>query len=391
MYNTQLKSNHKFDLFEKISSTNNEMNSQEIMTSLKTKRALIRQMLFQEIKKKIKKETTTKKSFTLQEFIKNMGKYLFGEYGKLTKRVPYLQKEYIRLRNIRKLQFQEKINVGDLTYYNIDSWKKERKSRLVEIEKNSLTRSSFFFVPKQEKDYTNSHKPKRYSKKLKQKRDFSLKQINDINNHTVINSALIYPKQNSIRWTSYSYLPQSTKPIISKQVMTNPNNYITDYQHCKNNKTVIETKLKEICIRQSKLKKKLFKIIDKASISQKNQRILNEDKDNFKKLFNIKIKYKKVNLRDMFNETFRSKNSYSMMDPIKSKLIQLSDSIHNINDKTALLFADNILNEYEEHSKKVSDFLIAKKFEVRLTRNPGIIYQKQQIIGKVQNKYKRCI
>lgn len=255
MYNTQLKSNNKFDLFEKISSTNKGMNSQEIMTSLKTKSALIRQMLFQEIKKKIKKETTTKKSFTFQELIKNMGKYLFGEYGKLTKRIPYLQKEYIRLRNIRRLQFQEKINVGDLTYYNIDSWKKKIKSRLVEIEKNSFTRSSFFFVPKQEIDFTNSHIPKRYSKNLKQKRDFSLKQINDINNHKVINSALTYSKQNSIRWTSYSYLPQSTKPIISKQVMTNPNNYITHYQHCKNNKTVIETKLKEIRIRQSKLKK----------------------------------------------------------------------------------------------------------------------------------------
>lgn len=386
MYHTQLQSNKKMYLFKNISANTSTNNTSELIMNLKSKRSLIRQMLFKEIKKRIILDKP-RQSFILRDLVKNMGRYFFGEHGKLINTIPYLKKEYIRLRKIKQLQLKQKINVGDLTYYNFNESQQIRKSRLNEINKKSLTRSSFFFVPKHEVDYSHTHKPRVYSNQLKKKRDMSSKII-PINNYKAIVSDSSYIKHKTMRCSPLSkYQPQSTKSMINKQEKTNSS--IINYQNFKNNKTVIATKLENIRKNQLQLEKKLFKIIDRATISTKNRRILSEDKDKLRKLFNMKIKYKNKTTKVMYIETLRTKNTYSMMDPIKAKLIQLSDIIHSLNNKTALQFAENIITEYSEHSKKVIDYLQSRKFEVTLTKVNPIQNKKEKKIGKCSNKCNR--
>ena len=333
----------------------------------------------------------------------------------------------------------DKIFAGTLDYLELDHHNLDLK-KLNNIKKDYLLHSSNFHIAQNKSEVRNY-------KNLLSKRNSIKDNNNNINtnnnnsNNIKENDLLISPTKTiySLKNISSYKRPQTgieTKSIIPIKFLNNSNIFksrntgnnmiksktidfngydniyadlyltkgsIESFQlkkEMRKTKNEIVSKLKKNIERPiSKMENQLLRIIDRAN-KVKNKEILNKNnKDKLKKDIEIitgikvKLRNKKQKAKKFLLETIKG----DFNEKRKKAMLKISDKILNMNDETALKFAEEITNNYFKKTRKGKFFNTKTKqysnvnynMEIRkhLVNNQKKVYRMTLSLEKLKNKF----
>ena len=333
--------------------------SLNIISSIATKRCEIKKLIYKKVGDIEIVRRGERKPTSLVKLEQGMKTFFFGENGHVTSEFPSLKKK-IRLDKIRKkLKLNEKIDAGALTYLFLKGNETQIDLRRDILQRKALTRSTNFDI-KIDKDIDLKQflkeKVKEEKENLKEinKNPLKQKQNNTIsrnmrNNEDSENSIL--PKSNTISIeTHYKTLSQPiSKNINSKKIAK-----------------ILIKKAGSIEDKQEKLDKVLCKIIDHAEMQKPLSVYIKKD---IEAIMGVKIKYKKKKggIKQLLTQSVRIQGDYSYMGKKKANMLEISDNIAKMNDKTIKEFSKQIKKNYWQKSdgnQKTMPYEMKKRIEM---------------------------
>ena len=126
------------------------------------------------------------------------------------------------------------------------------------------------------------------------------------------------------------------------------------------------------------MEKKLFRIIDRAQNRNSMKKVIDKDLET---ILDAKIKKKKKfgQTREIYVQAVKIKDDYTLMDSKKAQLLKLSDSINNLTDEAAMMFADRLIEAYYEKT-------VAMKIDIPLLAPDIVKKHKNEQIQKIRNR-----
>jgi len=114
----------------------------------------------------------------------------------------------------------------------------------------------------------------------------------------------------------------------------------------------INSKLDSLNLTQIEKQKELYNIINTLNKKNSKENIKKEPDFYINGILDIKDIKKDENEKITFNDTIKTKKGITgIVNLTKSKMIKWSDSINMITDEQILLYANNMINEYEKYSR----------------------------------------
>lgn len=290
--------------------------------------------------------------------------FLFGENGEVTRKYVSLNQEFKRYRYKRRLNLQQKINMGPLTYFFLQDGNDRSNQRRNEMKKCALKRSEYFII-ENDKALDDYNKKKKYNSR----------NANSLFNLYSTN----YPKTSNMSISK----DKERNHITSKSLIQKPNthrnhsviHYITTEDSNNNAKTNYHFKSLsnriELPAKKKKTTKKLFKsIISRASVIQRKQEHLGRrlfriiDKAHLEKpidstikkdietIFGFKMKKKSsIKTKKLVIQAVKVKDDYSNMDKNKADMLKISDGIKNMTDEYAMNLGKELSKRYWKQFK----------------------------------------
>ena len=383
-----------------------------LSSEIAKKKNQIRTMIVNELgipktTKRVRKPSALKR---LEKGLKNL---FFKKDGPVTQKFPKIRQEIIHKANTRHHStFDTKINVGSLTYFYLKEGNIQNKTEayINEYKKNVFERSNYFTVRK-EKDpllELNDVSNKIIERNRMNKTGFKLNQkmakhiikenptlendedssncemntapnVNNDHNISLINSNQ-NPNKNRNYYTANSYFKKSTYTSYYKS-NTNNSSSISNTVNSPSPdimKKEIMKKVNNLNNKQHKMEKKLFRIIDRAQNRNNMKKVIDKDLET---ILDAKIKKKKKfgQTREIYVQAVRIKDDYTLMDSKKAQLLKLSDSINNLTDEAAMMFADRLIEAY--YAKTV-----AMKIDIPLLAPDIVKKHKNEQIQKIRNR-----
>lgn len=383
-----------------------------LSSEIAKKKNQIRTMIVNELgipktTKRVRKPSALKR---LEKGLKNL---FFKKDGPVTQKFPKIRQEIIHKANTRHHStFDTKINVGSLTYFYLKEGNIQNKTEayINEYKKNVFERSNYFTVRK-EKDpllELNDVSNKIIERNRMNKTGFKLNQkmakhiikenptlendedssncemntapnVNNDHNISLINSNQ-NPNKNRNYYTANSYFKKSTYTSYYKS-NTNNSSSISNTVNSPSPdimKKEIMKKVNNLNNKQHKMEKKLFRIIDRAQNRNNMKKVIDKDLET---ILDAKIKKKKKfgQTREIYVQAVKIKDDYTLMDSKKAQLLKLSDSINNLTDEAAMMFADRLIEAY--YAKTV-----AMKIDIPLLAPDIVKKHKNKQIQKIRNR-----
>ena len=383
-----------------------------LSSEIAKKKNQIRTMIVNELgipktTKRVRKPSALKR---LEKGLKNL---FFKKDGPVTQKFPKIRQEIIHKANTRHHStFDTKINVGSLTYFYLKEGNIQNKTEayINEYKKNVFERSNYFTVRK-EKDpllELNDVSNKIIERNRMNKTGFKLNQkmakhiikenptlendedssncemntapnVNNYHNISLINSNQ-NPNKNRNYYTANSYFKKSTYTSYYKS-NTNNSSSISNTVNSPSPdimKKEIMKKVNNLNNKQHKMEKKLFRIIDRAQNRNNMKKVIDKDLET---ILDAKIKKKKKfgQTREIYVQAVKIKDDYTLMDSKKAQLLKLSDSINNLTDEAAMMFADRLIEAY--YAKTV-----AMKIDIPLLAPDIVKKHKNEQIQKIRNR-----
>ena len=383
-----------------------------LSSEIAKKKNQIRTMIVNELgipktTKRVRKTSALKR---LEKGLKNL---FFKKDGPVTQKFPKIRQEIIHKANTRHHStFDTKINVGSLTYFYLKEGNIQNKKEacINEYKKNVFERSNYFTVRK-EKDpllELNDVSNKIIERNRMNKTGFKLNQkmakhiikenptlendedssncemntapnVNNDHNISLINSNQ-NPNKNRNYYTANSYFKKSTYTSYYKS-NTNNSSSISNTVNSPSPaimKKEIMKKVNNLNNKQHKMEKKLFRIIDRAQNRNNMKKVIDKDLET---ILDAKIKKKKKfgQTREIYVQAVKIKDDYTLMDSKKAQLLKLSDSINNLTDEAAMMFADRLIEAY--YAKTV-----AMKIDIPLLAPDIVKKHKNEQIQKIRNR-----
>ena len=383
-----------------------------LSSEIAKKKNQIRTMIVNELgipktTKRVRKPSALKR---LEKGLKNL---FFKKDGPVTQKFPKIRQEIIHKANTRHHStFDTKINVGSLTYFYLKEGNIQNKTEayINEYKKNVFERSNYFTVRK-EKDpllELNDVSNKIIERNRMNKTGFKLNQkmakhiikenptlendedssncemntaptVNNDHNISLINSNQ-NPNKNRNYYTANSYFKKSTYTSYYKS-NTNNSSSISNTVNSPSPdimKKEIMKKVNNLNNKQHKMEKKLFRIIDRAQNRNNMKKVIDKDLET---ILDAKIKKKKKfgQTREIYVQAVKIKDDYTLMDSKKAQLLKLSDSINNLTDEAAMMFADRLIEAY--YAKTV-----AMKIDIPLLAPDIVKKHKNEQIQKIRNR-----
>lgn len=383
-----------------------------LSSEIAKKKNQIRTMIVNELgipktTKRVRKPSALKR---LEKGLKNL---FFKKDGPVTQKFPKIRQEIIHKANTRHHStFDTKINVGSLTYFYLKEGNIQNKTEayINEYKKNVFERSNYFTVRK-EKDpllELNDVSNKIIERNRMNKTGFKLNQkmakhiikenptlendedssncemntapnVNNDHNISLINSNQ-NPNKNRNYYTANSYFKKSTYTSYYKS-NTNNSSSISNTVNSPSPdimKKEIMKKVNNLNNKQHKMEKKLFRIIDRAQNRNNMTKVIDKDLET---ILDAKIKKKKKfgQTREIYVQAVKIKDDYTLMDSKKAQLLKLSDSINNLTDEAAMMFADRLIEAY--YAKTV-----AMKIDIPLLAPDIVKKHKNEQIQKIRNR-----
>lgn len=383
-----------------------------LSSEIAKKKNQIRTMIVNELgipktTKRVRKPSALKR---LEKGLKNL---FFKKDGPVTQKFPKIRQEIMHKANTRHHStFDTKINVGSLTYFYLKEGNIQNKTEayINEYKKNVFERSNYFTVRK-EKDpllELNDVSNKIIERNRMNKTGFKLNQkmakhiikenptlendedssncemntapnVNNDHNISLINSNQ-NPNKNRNYYTANSYFKKSTYTSYYKS-NTNNSSSISNTVNSPSPdimKKEIMKKVNNLNNKQHKMEKKLFRIIDRAQNRNNMKKVIDKDLET---ILDAKIKKKKKfgQTREIYVQAVKIKDDYTLMDSKKAQLLKLSDSINNLTDEAAMMFADRLIEAY--YAKTV-----AMKIDIPLLAPDIVKKHKNEQIQKIRNR-----
>ena len=383
-----------------------------LSSEIAKKKNQIRTMIVNELgipktTKRVRKPSALKR---LEKGLKNL---FFKKDGPVTQKFPKIRQEIIHKANTRHHStFDTKINVGSWTYFYLKEGNIQNKTEayINEYKKNVFERSNYFTVRK-EKDpllELNDVSNKIIERNRMNKTGFKLNQkmakhiikenptlendedssncemntapnVNNDHNISLINSNQ-NPNKNRNYYTANSYFKKSTYTSYYKS-NTNNSSSISNTVNSPSPdimKKEIMKKVNNLNNKQHKMEKKLFRIIDRAQNRNNMKKVIDKDLET---ILDAKIKKKKKfgQTREIYVQAVKIKDDYTLMDSKKAQLLKLSDSINNLTDEAAMMFADRLIEAY--YAKTV-----AMKIDIPLLAPDIVKKHKNEQIQKIRNR-----
>ena len=383
-----------------------------LSSEIAKKKNQIRTMIVNELgipktTKRVRKPSALKR---LEKGLKNL---FFKKDGPVTQKFPKIRQEIIHKANTRHHStFDTKINVGSLTYFYLKEGNIQNKTEayINEYKKNVFERSNYFTVRK-EKDpllELNDVSNKIIERNRMNKTGFKLNQkmakhiikenptlendedssncemntapnVNNDHNISLINSNQ-NPNKNRNYYTANSYFKKSTYTSYYKS-NTNNSSSISNTVNSPSPdimKKEIMKKVNNLNNKQHKMEKKVFRIIDRAQNRNNMKKVIDKDLET---ILDAKIKKKKKfgQTREIYVQAVKIKDDYTLMDSKKAQLLKLSDSINNLTDEAAMMFADRLIEAY--YAKTV-----AMKIDIPLLAPDIVKKHKNEQIQKIRNR-----
>ena len=383
-----------------------------LSSEIAKKKNQIRTMIVNELgipktTKRVRKPSALKR---LEKGLKNL---FFKKDGPVTQKFPKIRQEIIHKANTRHHStFDTKINVGSLTYFYLKEGNIQNKTEayINEYKKNVFERSNYFTVTK-EKDpllELNDVSNKIIERNRMNKTGFKLNEkmakhiikenptlendddssncemntapnVNNDHNISIINSNK-NPNKNRNYYTANSYFKKSTYTSYYKS-NTNNSSSISNTVNSPSPdimKKEIMKKVNNLNNKQHKMEKKLFRIIDRAQNRNNMKKVIDKDLET---ILDAKIKKKKKfgQTREIYVQAVKIKDDYTLMDSKKAQLLKLSDSINNLTDEAAMMFADRLIEAY--YAKTV-----AMKIDIPLLAPDIVKKHKNEQIQKIRNR-----
>ena len=383
-----------------------------LSSEIAKKKNQIRTMIVNELgipktTKRVRKPSALKR---LEKGLKNL---FFKKDGPVTQKFPKIRQEIIHKANTRHHStFDTKINVGSLTYFYLKEGNIQNKTEayIKKNKKNVFERSNYFTVRK-EKDpllELNDVSNKIIERNRMNKTGFKLNQkmakhiikenptlendedssncemntapnVNNDHNISLINSNQ-NPNKNRNYYTANSYFKKSTYTSYYKS-NTNNSSSISNTVNSPSPdimKKEIMKKVNNLNNKQHKMEKKLFRIIDRAQNRNNMKKVIDKDLET---ILDAKIKKKKKfgQTREIYVQAVKIKDDYTLMDSKKAQLLKLSDSINNLTDEAAMMFADRLIEAY--YAKTV-----AMKIDIPLLAPDIVKKHKNEQIQKIRNR-----
>ena len=395
-------------IFHNMSKTRISSLSSEIAK----KKNQIRTMIVNELgipktTKKIRKPSALKR---LEKGLKNL---FFKKDGPVTQKFPKIRQEIMHKANTRHHStFDTKINVGSLTYFYLKEGNIQNKTEayINEYKKNVFERSNYFTVTK-EKDpllELNDVSNKIIERNRMNKTGFKLNEkmakhiikenptlendddssncemntapnVNNEHNISIINSNK-NPNKNRNYYTANSYFKKSTYTSYYKSNTNNSSSVSNTVNSPSPDmmKKEIMKKVNTLNNKQHKMEKKLFRIIDRAQNRNSMKKVIDKDLET---ILDAKIKKKKKfgQTREIYVQAVKIKDDYTLMDSKKAQLLKLSDSINNLTDEAAMMFADRLIEAYYEKT-------VAMKIDIPLLAPDIVKKHKNEQIQKIRNR-----
>ena len=203
--------------------------------------------------------------------------------------------------------------------------------------------------------------------------------VNNDHNISLINSNQ-NPNKNRNYYTANSYFKKSTYTSYYKS-NTNNSSSISNTVNSPSPdimKKEIMKKVNNLNNKQHKMEKKLFRIIDRAQNRNNMKKVIDKDLET---ILDAKIKKKKKfgQTREIYVQAVKIKDDYTLMDSKKAQLLKLSDSINNLTDEAAMMFADRLIEAY--YAKTV-----AMKIDIPLLAPDIVKKHKNEQIQKIRNR-----
>lgn len=391
-------------IFHKMSKTRISSLSSEIAK----KKNQIRTMIVNElgIPKTVKR---VRKPSALKRFEKGLKNLFFKKDGPVTQKFPKIRQEIIHKANTKHHStFNTKINVGSLTYFYLKEGNIQNKTEayINEYKKNVFERSNYFAVSKEKDPIMELND---VSKKIRMnKTGFKFNEkmakhiikenptlendddssncemntapnVNNDHNISILNSNK-NPNKNRNYYTANSFFKKSTYTSYYKS-NTNNSSLVSNTVNSPSPdimKKEIMKKVNNLNNKQHKMEKRLFRIIDRAQNRNNMTKVIDKDLET---ILDAKIKKKKKfgQTREIYVQAVKIKDDYSLMDSRKAQLLKLSDSINNLTDEAAMMFADRLIEAYYEKT-------VAAKLDIPLLAPDIVKKHKKEQIQKIRNR-----
>ena len=292
-------------------------------------------------------------------------------------------KKKIRLDKIRKkLKLNEKIDAGALTYLFLKGNETQIDLRRDILQRKALTRSTNFDI-KLDKDIDL----KQFVKEKVKEEQENLKAINK-SPLTLINE-----KQNnniSRNWKNYedsenSILPKSNTVTIETHYKT-LSQPISKNINCKQLAKILIKKAGSLEDKQEKLDKVLCKIIDHAEMQKPLSVYIKKD---IEAIMGVKLKYKKKKgtTKQLLTQSVRIQGDYSYMGKKKANMLEISDNIAKMNDKTIKEFGKEIKKKYWQKSdgnQKTMPYEMKRRIEMSDKKMRIKVNQNNLLLAKMR-------
>lgn len=369
--------------------------SLNIISSIATKRCEIKKLIYKKVGDIEIIRRGERKPTSLVRLEEGMKTFFFGENGHVTSEFPSLKKK-IRLDKIRKkLKLNEKIDAGALTYLFLKGNETQIDLRRDILQRKALTRSTNFDI-KLDKDIDL----KQFVKEKVKEEQENLKAINK-SPLTLINE-----KQNnniSRNWKNYedsenSILPKSNTVTIETHYKT-LSQPISKNINCKQLAKILIKKAGSLEDKQEKLDKVLCKIIDHAEMQKPLSVYIKKD---IEAIMGVKLKYKKKKgtTKQLLTQSVRIQGDYSYMGKKKANMLEISDNIAKMNDKTIKEFGKEIKKKYWQNSdgnKKTMPYemkrrieMSDKKMRIKVNQN-NLLLEKMRFNLEQENNYLKVL
>ena len=369
--------------------------SLNIISSIATKSCEIKKLIYKKVGDIEIIRRGERKPTSLVRLEEGMKTFFFGENGHVTSEFPSLKKK-IRLDKIRKkLKLNEKIDAGALTYLFLKGNETQIDLRRDILQRKALTRSTNFDI-KLDKDIDL----KQFVKEKVKEEQENLKAINK-SPLTLINE-----KQNnniSRNWKNYedsenSILPKSNTVTIETHYKT-LSQPISKNINCKQLAKILIKKAGSLEDKQEKLDKVLCKIIDHAEMQKPLSVYIKKD---IEAIMGVKLKYKKKKgtTKQLLTQSVRIQGDYSYMGKKKANMLEISDNIAKMNDKTIKEFGKEIKKKYWQKSdgnQKTMPYemkrrieMSDKKMRIKVNQN-NLLLEKMRFNLEQENNYLKVL
>lgn len=356
--------------------------SLNIISSIATKRCEIKKLIYKKVGDIEIIRRGERKPTSLVRLEEGMKTFFFGENGHVTSEFPSLKKT-IRLDKIRKkLKLNEKIDAGALTYLFLKGNETQIDLRRDILQRKALTRSTNFDI-KLDKDIDL----KQFVKEKVKEEQENLKAINK-SPLTLINE-----KQNnniSRNWKNYedsenSILPKSNTVTIETHYKT-LSQPISKNINCKQLAKILIKKAGSLEDKQEKLDKVLCKIIDHAEMQKPLSVYIKKD---IEAIMGVKLKYKKKKgtTKQLLTQSVRIQGDYSYMGKKKANMLEISDNIAKMNDKTIKEFGKEIKKKYWQKSdgnQKTMPYEMKRRIEMSDKKMRIKVNQNNLLLAKMR-------